>query len=228
MSLKINLMAKEDQPKYKIETKGTQELTNAELLSILINSGTKELTAIDLAKLLLIKSNNQLQQIGNMNLRDFINLGIKGIGKSKATLIMAALEIGLRRQQEKHQTFFVNSSKNVAEYLKLKYQYYQHEILVLILLNRNNRIIKEEVIAEGGLSSTIVDIRMIFRIVFSYKATAFILCHNHPSGNPQNSEQDNLITQKIKQAAKLLDISFFDHIIVAKDGYFSYAEHHLI
>lgn len=222
------MYAKEDLPGYKLETKGSQNLTNAELLAILLNCGTNELSAIDIAKLLLRKTNNQFQQIGTMTVSDILNLKIKGIGKSKATLILAALEIGLRREQEYSQSIFISSSAKVAAYLRSKYQYYQREIMIALFISRNNRIIKEEIITEGGLSSTTFDLRVIFRMVFIYKATALLICHNHPSGDIENSKDDDDITKRIHEACKLLDIIFFDHIIVGTDGYFSYAQNGML
>lgn len=216
--------AVDDQPRKKLMQRGSASLSNAELLTILINNGNAFLSANDIAKHLLMASENNLQKLASMSVKDMVNLKIKGLGEAKAIAIAASLELGIRRQSNPIQQKQVSSSKDVAGYLQNTLQFLQREVFAILLLNRANRIIHFEIVSEGGITGTVADPRIILKKALEYSATGIILCHNHPSGNLKPSHADEMLTKKIKNAASFLDILVTDHIIVSHEGYFSFAD----
>lgn len=216
--------AVDDQPRKKLMQRGSAALSNAELLTILINNGNAFLSANDIAKHLLMASENNLQKLASMSVKDMVNLKIKGLGEAKAIAIAASLELGIRRQSDPIQQKQVSSSKDVAGYLQNTLQFLQKEVFAILLLNRANRIIHFEIVSEGGITGTVADPRIILKKALEYSATGIILCHNHPSGNLKPSHADEMLTKKIKNAASFLDILVTDHIIVSHEGYFSFAD----
>jgi len=216
--------AVDDQPRKKLMQRGSAALSNAELLTILINNGNAFLSANDIAKHLLMASENNLQKLASMSVKDMVNLKIKGLGEAKAIAIAASLELGIRRQSDPIQQKQVSSSKDVAGYLQNTLQFLQREVFAILLLNRANRIIHFEIVSEGGITGTVADPRIILKKALEYSATGIILCHNHPSGNLKPSHADEMLTKKIKNAASFLDILVTDHIIVSHEGYFSFAD----
>lgn len=216
--------AVDDQPRQKLMQRGSAALSNAELLTILINNGNAFLSANDIAKHLLLASENNLQKLASMSVKDMVNLKIKGLGEAKAIAIAASLELGIRRQLNPIQQKQVSSSKDVAGYLQNILQFLQREVFAILLLNRANRIIHFEIVSEGGITGTIADPRIILKKALEHNATGIILCHNHPSGNLKPSHADEMLTKKIKNAASFLDILVTDHIIVSHEGYFSFAD----
>lgn len=214
----------DDQPRKKLMQRGSAALSNAELLTILINNGNAFLSANDIAKHLLMASENSLQKLASMSVKDMVNLKIKGLGEAKAIAIAASLELGIRRQSDPIQQKQVSSSKDVAGYLQNTLQFLQREVFAILLLNRANRIIHFEIVSEGGITGTVADPRIILKKALENNATGIILCHNHPSGNLKPSHADEMLTKKIKNAASFLDILVTDHIIVSHEGYFSFAD----
>ena len=224
----IKNLAKEDQPRFKLENMGVKNLTNSELLAILINFGNKEFSALDIASLLLNKVENNLNKLGGLNFNELMNLNISGFGKSKITTIMAAMELGIRRHFDDSPINKLNSSKQTIDYLKDKYKYYDREVFVLLLLNNANKIIKEEIIGIGGISSVTVDVRLILKTTLNYKATAIIVSHNHPSGNTNPSKADIVLTRKLKESCEIMDIRLLDHVIVSVEDYYSFGENGIL
>ncbi|MCX8019598.1 MAG: DNA repair protein RadC [Chitinophagaceae bacterium] len=223
----IKHWAKDDRPREKMLQHGADALSNSELLAILIQNGTRQKSAVDLAKEILTMCKNNLLLLGRLSLKDLMK--IKGIGKAKAIMIAAALELGRRRQvSELPYSHSIKSSADVAEFLKIKFWDLRHEVFAVIFLNRANKILHWEVISEGGITGTVVDPRIIMRRALEENAVQIILCHNHPSGNVQPSAADKDITKKIKEAAKLLDITLLDHLIVGEAGYYSFADEGLL
>jgi DNA repair protein RadC len=214
----------DDRPREKLLLKGTNALSNSELLAILINNGTKDKSAVELAKELLQKANNNLQQLANLTVKEMLQLKVKGLGPAKAVSIAAALELGIRRDTTIHSKPQVFSSKDIAAFLKAKYQYTKHEVFIVMYLNNANKILHHEIISEGGITGTVADPRIIFKHALANNATSIILSHNHPSGSLKPSKQDTLLTEKIKHGALLLDIKVLDHIIVSEEGYYSFAD----
>jgi DNA repair protein RadC len=216
--------ADEDQPRSKLLNKGPHILSEAELLSILINSGTADNSALDLAKALLHATNNSLRQLASLSVKELLLLKIKGIGEARAVTIVAALELGIRRSAAGSRKTLVARSSDMAAYLRGHLGYRKKEVFVVVFLNGGNRVVHIETVSEGGLTGTVADPRVILKKALENEATALILCHNHPSGNLRPSHADEMLTQKIKHAAAFLDIRIMDHLIVSDEGYFSFAD----
>jgi DNA repair protein RadC len=223
----IKQWSKDDRPREKLLSSGAENLSNSELLAILIHNGTRQKTAVDLAKEILKLGKDNLSELGKLSIKELMK--IKGIGEAKAITIAAALELGRRRQAsaplEKH---VVRSSQDIALYLKTKLKDHRHEVFAVLFLNRANKINHFEIISEGGITGTVADPRIILRKALEEDAVNIILCHNHPSGSLKPSRQDEELTKKIKEAARLFDIDVVDHIIVSEDGYYSFADEGLL
>ncbi|HEV7620973.1 MAG TPA: DNA repair protein RadC [Flavisolibacter sp.] len=223
----IKEWAKDDRPREKLLEKGPAVLSNSEIIAILINNGTRDKSAVELAKDVLRIGKDNLSELGKLSVKEFMK--IKGIGVAKAISIMAALELGRRRQgvsaMEKE---IVNSSTDVAKYLQTLLRDYKREVFAVLFLNRSNKINHFQIISEGGITGTVADPRIILKKALEEDAVNIILCHNHPSGNLKPSRADEDLTYKIKEAAKYFDIKVLDHIIVSDDGYFSFADQGLI
>lgn len=224
----IKHWSEEDQPRKKLMSRGSTGLSSSELLAILINNGTKDQSALDLAKSLLQRTENDLRKLAALSVKEIVNLRIKGLGEAKAISIAAALELGLRRNASETKRKTVSKSGDIANYLQAMLAHKKQEVFAIVLLNRSNKITHLEIISEGGITGTVADPRVILKKAIEHFATGIILSHNHPSGSLQPSRADEAITQKIKQAAGLLDIQLMDHIIVSEEGYFSFADEGMI
>lgn len=222
--LSIKNWATDDRPREKLVLKGTDALSNAELLAILINNGTRDKSAVQVCMDLMAAVNNNLQQLGRMGVKEILQLKVKGIGEAKAIAIVAALELGQRREATDKKKEKVLGSSDIAHFLKAKLQYKNKEVFAVVYLNRANVIKHYEIISEGGITGTVADPRIILKKALEQEATSIILSHNHPSGNLKPSRADEDITRKIAAAAKLLDITVMDHIIVSDEGYYSFAD----
>lgn len=223
----IKSWAKEDQPIYKMCTKGPKNLSDIELLAIIIQQGTFENNAVELARALLNASQNDLRKFSKHSVADVLALKVKGIGTVKAVRILAAIELGSRRINEPIKTKNIRKSEDVAAHLKYLLQFENREIFMILLLNQANKIIHEEILSVGGITGTVADPRIIFKLALSHGATGFIICHNHPSGQLTPSKMDDILTQKIKKGADYFDIKLIDHLIVSVEGYYSYAEQNI-
>lgn len=225
--LSIKSWATDDRPREKMRSQSAAALSDSELIAILIHNGTRNRTALDLAKEILALGNNNLMQLGKLSSHDLMK--VKGIGEAKAITLCAALELGRRRHAgtvlEKTQ---IRESRDMANYLKTTLQDLAFEVFGVAYLNRANKVNHFEIISKGGITGTVADPRLIMKRALEEEAVNLILCHNHPSGNLRPSRADELLTQKIKEAAKLLDIQVIDHIIVSERGYFSFADEGLI
>lgn len=224
----IKNWASDDRPREKMLLKGTDALSNAELIAILINNGTKDTSALDVAKQLLEKNDNNLQQLAALSVKEIIQLKVKGIGIAKAVSIAAALELGIRRDAMQKKKTVVLKSSDVADFLQANLKYKSVEEFWVLYLNRANKINHYEPISKGGITGTVADPKVILKNALAYGATNLILCHNHPSGNLKPSRADEELTEKIKQAARYFDIKVLDHIIVSEEGYYSFADEGLI
>ncbi len=224
MGNNIKTWALQDQPVHKLYSKGPKHLTDVELMAILLQHGTVHQNALELARTLLAASQNNLQKFAKLNVADILALKIKGVGKAKATRIMAAIELGSRRISSPITNKHIHQSIDVVQHLKYLLQFENRELFMILLLNQANKIIHEAILSEGGITGTIADPRLIFKLALSHEATGFIICHNHPSGQLRPSQMDNVLTEKIKKAATYFDIKLIDHIIVSLEGYYSYAE----
>jgi DNA repair protein RadC len=221
--LSIKNWAEADRPREKLLEKGRQTLSDAELIAILLGSGTKELSAVELAKKILHQTGNDLNKLGKLSIKELMQH--KGIGEAKAITIAAALELGRRRKDtDSKQQAVIKSSKEAYEFISPYLSDLHHEEFWAIYLSRNNTVIYQSKIGQGGINATIADIRIILKTAIEHLASGIIICHNHPSGNIKPSESDITLTQKIKEAAKLMDINLIDHIIFTDKSYFSFAD----
>ena len=227
MSLKITDWAVEDRPREKLIRNGTNSLSDAELLAILINSGTKDKSAVDLGRELLGIVNNNLNSLGKLTISDFTKL--HGIGAARAVTIAAALELGRRRKLAEVPDFpQIKCSKDVADIFQPLLSDLPHEEFWILFLNRSNKVINRMKLSQGGISGTVTDVRMVMKKAIEYLASGIIVCHNHPSGNLNPSESDSKITQKIKEAGNLMDIPLLDHLIISDKDYYSFADNGLL
>ncbi len=226
MKKAIRQWAKDDRPREKLIEKGVEALSNAELIASLIGSGNKAESAVDLSKRILNDQQNNWENLGKLTVKELMQY--KGIGEAKAISIIAALEIGRRRNTAKALApKTIKSSKEAFDLLYPQLADKTQEEFWLIAL-RKNTIIDLELIQKGGLDHAMIDIRLLLKYLLNKNATGFIIAHNHPSGHLQPSKADKQITEKIKKAATLLDIQLLDHLIIAGKNYYSFADHHLL
>ncbi|MFA6924698.1 MAG: DNA repair protein RadC [Bacteroidales bacterium] len=221
--LGIKSWAEEDRPREKLLLKGRAALSESELIAILIGSGNKNETAVDLAKKILKSTNNNLSELAKLGVQDLLKF--EGIGEAKAISIIASLELGNRRKgAEAIIKDKITGSADVFNYFQPQLSDLKHEELRVLLLNKANKIIKQENLSIGGIAGTIVDIKIIIKAALENLASGIILCHNHPSGNTKPSDEDISITKKLKEATKLVDISLLDHVVICENGYYSFAD----
>ncbi|MEM6630081.1 MAG: DNA repair protein RadC [Bacteroidota bacterium] len=221
----IREWAIEDRPREKMMKKGIEALTNAELLAILLSSGTKEMSAIDLARFIL-KEFEGLPKLARAGIAELTQF--KGIGTAKAIALVAAFELGRRKHLTPQHSVKVTSAETVANYLSPLIADLDQEVFYVLFLNRNNEIKAEKQFFKGGVASTIIDPKIVFREAINQLATAIILAHNHPSGNLRPSQADKDSTKKLIAAGNLFDIQVLDHIILSANGYFSFLDNDLM
>jgi DNA repair protein RadC len=225
--LSIKEWAVEDRPREKMLVKGIRSLSEAELIAILIGSGNLEESAVEVSRRIMASVNNNLNELGKRTINDLQKF--KGIGPAKAITIAAAMELGRRRKEsEPDEKPKVVTSADCAAIFRPLLSDLQHEEFWILLLNRNNLVIDKMMVSQGGLSGTVIDVRIILKMALDKLACSIILCHNHPSGNLIPSEADKEITKKIKEAGKYMDIPVLDHLIIGNDSYFSFADEGLI
>lgn len=225
--LSIKHWAADDRPREKLLVKGVQSLSDAELLGILIGSGTSETSAVELGRQLMAKAGNNLAKLARLTWFDLIQ--IKGIGRAKAVTLLAAMEIGRRRGlADLPESNQVTSSRDVFILLSPALGDLVHEEFWILYLNRSNKSIEQFKCSQGGVSGTVIDVKLILKKALEVLASSLILVHNHPSGNLMPSENDKQITLKVKEAAGHLDIKVLDHLIIAGNGYFSFADEGLL
>ena len=221
--LNINQWAEEDRPREKMMALGAPGLSDAELLAILIGSGNTEESAVDLMKHVLADCNNNLNTLGKMTIYDLMQYN--GIGEAKAITILAACELGKRRQMEKpEERPDLGTATKIYNHMHPVLQDCDVEEFWILLMNQNHRLIKKLRISHGGITEVSVDIRIIMREAVLANATILAVCHNHPSGNLRPSEQDNQLTYALQQACNLMRIHLMDHVILTDGAYFSYHE----
>lgn len=219
----IKYWSEQDQPREKLEAKGARTLSNAELLAILIGSGSKEESAVELCRKITQSVNNNLNQLAKLSISDLTKF--KGIGAAKAINIIAAMELGRRRKlEEPEEKPKITCSKDAFNVIEPYLLDLQHEEFWILLLDRSNKVIETIFISKGGLTATVVDVKIILKKALEKLASGIILCHNHPSENTVASQEDILITKKISEAAKILDVKVLDHIIICGNNYISLAD----
>jgi len=219
----IKNWAEDDRPREKLLLKGKNAMSDAELLALLLGTGNRNESAVDLAKAVLHEVKDNLVELSRMGINEL--LGFKGIGKAKAIILIAAMELGRRRNEsEVMAKDKVTNSNDAFNIFRSAISDLPYEEFWIILLNKANRVIRKCSISEGGVSGTVVDPKKIFKIALDNHASSIILGHNHPSGNIQPSDADHKITKKIKDAGIMLDVAVLDHIIIGDDRYYSFAD----
>jgi DNA repair protein RadC len=226
INIPINKWSENDRPREKLLNKGVSALSDAELIAILIGSGNRQESAVDLSKRILLSSKNNLDLLGTFSIEQLTEF--KGIGQAKAISIVAALEIGRRRNVSKAlEVKSIKSSKDAFNILSPVLSDKTKEEFWVVYLKKNV-VSGMALISSGGLDASMVDIRVLMKKLLEKEATSFVVAHNHPSGNKQPSESDKQLTKKIFDAANMLNIRLLDHIIVAKQSYFSFVDNGIL
>lgn len=226
-SFSIKNWSQDDQPREKLLYKGKAALSDAELLAILIGSGNRDESAVALCQRIFASVNNNLSELGRLSITQLMEF--KGIGEAKAITIVAALELGRRRRgEEALEKKKITSSKSVFELMQPIIGELEHEEFWIIFLNNSNKVIDKKQLSKGGITGTLVDVRLVLKYALEVGATGLILAHNHPSGTLKPSEADKSLTNKLKMASESLDIKVLDHLIVTEKAYFSFADEGLI
>lgn len=221
--ISIKNWAEDDRPREKMLLKGKNALSDAELLAIILSTGNRSESAVDLSKKILKSAGDNLAELSRLGIADLVKFS--GIGEAKAISIVAALELGRRRNEAEVMTKEkITNSRDAYEILKSSLGDLPYEEFWILLLNKANKVIRKCCISEGGISGTVVDPKKIFKIALDHHASSIILGHNHPSGNIQPSEADHKITKKVRDAGVMLDVAVLDHIIIGDDRYFSFAD----
>lgn len=219
----ITNWSEDDKPREKLMLKGKSVLSDAELIAILIGSGSRNESAVDLSKRILSSVDNNLNALGKLSISQLMNF--KGIGEAKAISIIAAMELGRRRREEEAvELTKITSSKVIFEIMQPLIGELPHEEFWIVYLNNSNKVISKSQLSKGGITGTLVDVRLVFKTALEMGATGVILCHNHPSGTLIPSEADKQITRKLKVAGESLDIKVLDHLIVTESCYYSFVD----
>ncbi|MEO8774343.1 MAG: DNA repair protein RadC [Gelidibacter sp.] len=222
-SFSIKNWSQDDRPREKLRDKGKAALSDAELVAILIGSGSRNESAVELCKRILASVDNNLSALGKLSLKQLMQF--KGIGEAKALTILAALELGRRRRgEEALQQDKIDSSQSVFELMQPVIGELAHEEFWIIYLNNSNKVLQKIQLSKGGITGTLVDVRLVLKTAIEVGAVGIILAHNHPSGTLKPSEADKQITQKLKNAGDSLDIKVLDHLIITENAYFSFAD----
>jgi len=226
-SIPIKQWAEADRPREKMLLLGKQNLSDAELLAIILGSGSREESALDLSKKILSSVENNLNQLGKVDLKSLQKF--KGMGQVKSIALTAALELGRRRQSadiiEKPK---ISCSKDVYDLMQSRLVDLAHEEFWILLLNRANLVENKILISKGGVAGTVVDNKIIFKHALAHLASSIILVHNHPSSNNKPSKADIEITKKIHESGKLLDIKVLDHVIIAGQNFYSFSDENML
>ena len=217
----ITNWSEDDKPREKLMLKGKSVLSDAELIAILIGSGSRNESAVGLSKRILASVDNNLNALGKLTISQLMNF--KGIGEAKAISIMAAMELGRRRRAEDAvELKKITSSKMIFELMQPIIGELPHEEFWVLYLNNSNKVLSKSQQGKGGITGTLVDVRLVFKAALELGATALILCHNHPSGTLIPSDADKQITRKLKAAGQNMDINVLDHVIIAENGFYSF------
>jgi len=213
----------DDRPREKLMLSGVQSLTDAELLAILLRSGSRQVTAVDLAKLMLADFDQDLFVLGKQDISVFMQY--KGVGEAKAVTLAAAMELGRRRGRgEKLDLVTIRSSSDVYKLCYPLIGEIPHEEFLVLVLNQGGKVVYKFRVSQGGITATLVDIRLVFKKALAVNGNHLILVHNHPSGTNRPSAADISLTKKFNKAAEILDIRILDHVIVAGSKFYSFAD----
>ena len=223
----IKAWAVEDRPREKLISRGLSALTDAELIAILISSGNSRESAVELSRRIMESIHHNLNELGKLNCDELKKF--RGIGQAKAITLIAAMELGRRRNQsEALDNGQIKGSRDAADYLRPEIGDLAYEEFWVLFLNRQNKVIDKRKLSQGGMTGTVIDVRLVLKLALEKHATSMIFCHNHPSGNLDPSEADKKITKQLKEAAAVMEIPVIDHLIVTQAGYFSFADEGLL
>lgn len=226
-SFSIKNWSEDDKPREKLLNKGRNSLSDAELVAILIGSGSRNESAVALSKRILASVNHQLGELGRLSIPQLMQF--RGIGKAKAVTIAAALELGRRRRgEEAAKVARITGSRDVFELMQPLIGELPHEEFWIVYLNNANKVLHSVLLSKGGITGTLVDVRLVMKQALELGAVALILAHNHPSGTLKPSEADKLITRKLHKAAEALDLKILDHLIITERDYYSFADHNAL
>lgn len=226
-SFSIKNWSQDDQPREKLRDKGKAVLSDAELVAIIIGSGNTEESAVDLSKRILASVENNLNALGKLSLKQLMEF--KGIGEAKAITITAALELGRRRKlEDAKQLTKITSSRDVFELMHPYLGELPHEEFWILYLNNSNKVLQKNQLSKGGITGTLVDVRLVLKTALEVGAVSLILVHNHPSGTLKPSQSDKDLTLKLKRASEHLDIRVLDHLIITETNYFSFADDNIL
>lgn len=226
-SFSIKNWNEDDRPREKLLLKGRVALSDAELIAILIGSGSRNESAVSLSQRILASANNNLNELGRLSIHELMEF--KGIGEAKAISIAAAMELGRRRRAEEAlERRKITSSGSVFEFMQPIIGELPHEEFWILYLNNSNKIIKSVQLSKGGITGTVVDVRLAFKEALQLGAVGIILVHNHPSGTLKPSQADIQLTKKLKTAGESLDIKVLDHLIITEKAYFSFADENML
>ncbi|OJX29862.1 MAG: hypothetical protein BGO86_05350 [Chryseobacterium sp. 36-9] len=221
--MSIKSLAEDDRPREKFLLKGKASVSDSELLAIIMGSGNREESAVELARRILKSVENNWHRLSQLSIKDLMKF--KGVGEAKAISIATALEIGNRKsQQEVLERQQISSSKDIFEILQPHLSDLPTEEFWAVFLNHQNKILYKTCLFRGGIASSVADVRVIFKTALEHFSTRIVIAHNHPAGSLKPSQQDIAITNKIKDAGKLLEIELLDHIIIAQNKFYSFKE----
>ena len=223
----IKAWAVEDRPREKMISRGLSAVTDAELIAILISSGNSRESAVELSRRIMDSVHHNLNELGKLNCDELMKF--RGIGQAKAITLIAAMELGRRRNQsEALDNGQIRGSRDAADYLRPEIGDLAYEEFWVLFLNRQNKVIDKRKLSQGGMTGTVIDVRLVLKLALEKHATSMIFCHNHPSGNLDPSDADKKITKQLKEAAAVMEIPVIDHLIVTQAGYFSFADEGLL
>ena len=225
--MSIKFLAEDDRPREKFLLKGKTSLSDSELLAIILGSGNNEDSAVELARKILASVENNWQNLSKLSIKDLMKF--KGIGEAKAISVAATLEIGRRKaSQETPEKTSISSARDSYNVFSQHLSDLRTEEFWAIFLNQKNQIVYKTQISKGGISGTLVDVRVLFRIALEHFATSIIVAHNHPSGSLKPSLEDIHITKSIKNAGEILNVTLLDHLIIGDNSFLSFAEEGLL
>jgi DNA repair protein RadC len=223
----IRLLKEEDKPREKLLLQGRSALSDTELLAILINTGTKNKSALDIAKEILLTCHSDLNQLGKLDCKQLMHF--EGMGEAKSITLISALELGRRRASTQSQKgVAISSSQSAYEIFRSNLSDLDHEEFWGLYLSSSNKIVGKKRLSQGGISGTVADLRIILRTALEFKATSFIVAHNHPSGSTKASQADIQLTNRLKKSSELMDLKLLDHLIIGDQSYLSFADEGLL
>jgi DNA repair protein RadC len=226
-SFSIKNWSDDDKPREKLVHKGRSVLSDAEIIVILIGSGSRAESAVEFSKRILASVDNNLNELGRLSIKQLMTF--KGIGEAKAVSIAAALEVVRRRRGEDSLKIDkIGSSQDVYHLLQPILGDLEHEEFWILFLNNSNKVLHKAQLSKGGITGTLVDVRLVMKQTLELGAVAIILAHNHPSGTLRPSAADKQITQKIKTASETLDVKVLDHLIITQKSYYSFADEKIL